>query len=177
MDHVFAWEGGEVNDPLDPGGHTKYGISQRAYPKLDIRNITKAQAEAIYRRDYWDAVRADDLPAGLDLVAFDAAVNSGVSRGAKWVQQAIGAQEDGRIGPVSLAAADRVDTQDAIDRAVTARETFLRDLRTFSRFGRGWLNRTADTRRLAHELAQTPAIPQGGLWAALWALVVRWLGK
>lgn len=180
MDHVFRWEGGEVDDPHDPGGHTKYGISKRAYPDVDIASLTKAQAEAIYRRDYWNPVQGDHLPSGLDLVTFDAAVNSGVSRGAKWVQQAVGAQADGRIGPATLAAVRRVETAEAIDRAVTAREAFLRQLNTFPRFGRGWLNRTAATRALAHEMAQSPEqteSPSSGFLRRLWARFVAWLRR
>ena len=74
--HVLRSEGGYVNDPNDPGGETNMGISKRAYPHENIKGMTRARAATIYRRDYWDAVQGDSLPAGLDLVAFDPAVNS-----------------------------------------------------------------------------------------------------
>ena len=77
MPWIIKVEGGYVNDPDDPGGETKYGISKRAYPKLDIKNMTKDLAREIYKRDYWDACGCDDLPPGLDVAAFDAAVNMG----------------------------------------------------------------------------------------------------
>ena len=85
MEFVFSWEGGYVDDPADPGGRTRWGISQRAYPDLDIANLTKDQARAIYKKDYWDKVGGDTLPAPLALVAFNAAVNCGVGRAKRWL--------------------------------------------------------------------------------------------
>ena len=99
MAEVFKHEGGYVNDPHDPGGETNMGISKRSYPKENIRGMTRARAAQIYRKDFWDKLKCDDLPAGLDLVAFDAGVNSGPARGAKWLQQAVGVTADGKIGP------------------------------------------------------------------------------
>ena len=83
---VLAHEGGYINDPADPGGETKYGISKRAYPRVDIKNLTKAQARDIYYRDYWKRVDGDNLPAGLDLAVFDTAVNCGVSVARSFLQ-------------------------------------------------------------------------------------------
>lgn len=77
IEFVLAEEGGTVNDPHDPGGLTKYGISQRSYPDVDILRLTLDDATAIYRRDYWDKIRGDELPAGIDLLVFDSAVNQG----------------------------------------------------------------------------------------------------
>lgn len=156
MAHVFEFEGGYVNDPRDPGGETRYGISKRSYPREDIKNMTRARAAQIYRRDYWSAVRGDDLPAGLDLVAFDAAVNSGVSRGAKWLQGALGVSADGRIGPQTIAAANAANAAAVIDRAVDARLAFLRRLSTWGAFGKGWTRRVEAVRDLAHDMADAP---------------------
>jgi len=83
-DHIFKWEGGYVNDSRDPGGETKYGISKRAYPNVDIANLTKDAAWAIYERDYWLAAGCDRMTPGMALMVFDAAVNCGVGRARAW---------------------------------------------------------------------------------------------
>ena len=157
--HVLASEGGYVHHPHDPGGETNFGISKRSYPKEDIRNMTRARAGEIYRRDYWDAVHGDDLPAGLDLVAFDSAVNSGVSRGAKWLQEALGVTADGKIGPQTLAAARQAHPVAVIDRACDLRMTFLRGLKTWGTFGKGWTRRVESVRDEAQAMAEAPARP------------------
>lgn len=77
IDFVLSIEGGYVNDPSDPGGETKYGISKRAYPNVDIANLTESAAKEIYKRDYWDAMECDNLVYSVDIVAFDTAVNMG----------------------------------------------------------------------------------------------------
>lgn len=153
MDEVFRHEGGYVNHRNDPGGETNYGISKRAHPSVDIRSLTKAQAREIYRKSYWAQVRGDDLPDGLDLVAMDAGVNSGVSRGSKWLQKAIGTPADGKIGPNTLAAARAADPLEAIEAACAARMGFLRGLRTWSSFGKGWTRRVASVEAVATRLA------------------------
>lgn len=84
VEHVLRWEGVYSNDPKDPGGETKYGISKRAYPDLDIKALTKEKAKGIYFVDYWQAVGADKMPDGLNLLAFDTAVNCGVKRARVW---------------------------------------------------------------------------------------------
>src|SRR5581483_11873606 len=99
VDFVLAAEGGIVDDPSDPGGLTRFGISQRAYPNLDIRRLTLADAKALYRKDYWDACSCDKLPPGIAFVVFDAAVNQGVSASIRMLQRAVSVKEDGVIGP------------------------------------------------------------------------------
>lgn len=154
---TLAYEGGWSDHPSDPGGATMKGVTLKTYSdwlgrlatKAELRAIPQAHVEAIYRRWYWDAVAGDSLPAGLDLVAFDAAVNSGVSRGAKWLQGAVGAFADGQIGPKSIAAARAADHDRAVDAACDARLHFLRALRTWSTFGNGWSARVAKVRAAA----------------------------
>ena len=141
LEITLVHEGGYVNDKRDPGGETNMGISKRSYPKEDIRGMTRERASAIYRRDFWKPVQGDDLPDGLDLVAFDAAVNSGPSRGAKWLQQALGVTVDGKIGPQTIAAAQATYAPAAIQRAVGFRLAFLRSLKTWPTFGKGWTAR------------------------------------
>lgn len=97
-------EGGYVNSPNDPGGETKFGISKRSYPHLDIKNLTKEQADKIYFDDFWMAMRCDQMPLGMDEFVMDFAVNSGVPTVKKKLQQALGVLPDGKIGAVTLAA-------------------------------------------------------------------------
>lgn len=158
LSFVLKHEGGYVNDPQDPGGETNMGISKRSYPSENMKGMTRARAGLIYRRDYWDAVRGDELPAGLDLVAFDAAVNSGVSRGAKWLQEAVGVPADGKVGPQTLAAANAAHPEAVIDRACGLRLAFLRKLPTWGRYGKGWGRRVEDVRATAITMA-TQSLP------------------
>ena len=157
LTHTLAHEGGYVNDPHDPGGETNLGISKRSYPREDIRNMTRERAAAIYRRDFWDAVSGDELPAGLDLVAFDAAVNSGVMRGSQWVQRALLVEADGRIGPHTIKAARALDSDQldaAISRAMAIRFGFLTKLKTWQRYRRGWTARVEAVESAALSMAK-----------------------
>lgn len=150
LSEVLAHEGGYVNHPADPGGETNMGISRRSYPREDIRGMTRVRAAQIYRRDFWHPVRGDDLPPGLDLVAFDAGVNSGVSRGAKWLQGALGVAQDGRIGPQTVGRAQGpIDGVAVIQAACAARMGFLRGLRSWRTFSRGWTRRVASVEAAA----------------------------
>lgn len=105
VQHILRFEGGYVNDPDDAGGETKYGISKRSYPDVDIAALTMAEAADIYERDYWDAVKAGQLPPALRLPVFDMAVNMGTNRAIRIMQEAVGATPDGIIGPKTLQAA------------------------------------------------------------------------
>jgi len=150
-------EGGWADHPSDPGGATMKGVTIGTYAqhkgrkvtKEELRAITDAELRAIYRRGYWDKVRGDDLPAGLDLVAFDAAVNSGPSRGAKWLQMALAVPSDGKIGPATIAAAAKAAPDAVVYQACNIRMGFLRALRTWPTFGRGWQARVDDVRKQA----------------------------
>ena len=165
MEWVFAHEGGYSDDPRDSGNWTggavgkgdlkgtKFGISAKAYPKLDIRSLTKDRAQALYKRDYWDKVRADDLPAGLDYVAFDAAVNSGPAQSARWIQRAVGIEADGIVGERTLAKVADRDVADVIHAACNQRLAFMRSLKTWKTYGKGWSRRVADVRENALRLA------------------------
>ncbi|SFQ52600.1 glycoside hydrolase family 108 protein [Donghicola eburneus] len=158
LDHVLRWEGGYVDHPRDPGGATNHGITRatlaahrgRAVSKQDVRNLTIAEAGEIYRPKYWNKVKGDQLPDGMDLVAFDGGVNSGPSRGVRWLQKGLGVAADGAIGPVTLEAAQTARTGvSIIQRACAARMGFLQKLGTWSTFGRGWARRVADTEATA----------------------------
>lgn len=153
---VLHHEGGYVNDRRDPGGETNMGISRRAYPHEDIRGMTRDRAAAIYRRDYWRAIGGDALPPGVDLVTFDAAVNSGVSRASSWLQRSVGAGVDGDVGQATVAAARAADARRAVLLAVDARERFLKGLKSWPRFGGGWKKRLDDVRSNALAMIAEP---------------------
>ena len=109
-------EGGYVNDPKDPGGETKYGISKRSYPDVDIAALTLEQAQAIYLRDYWMRARCDELPPAIAFLVFDCAVNSGIGQAIRFLQRAVGVADDGLIGPMTIAAVSRVDVESLASR-------------------------------------------------------------
>lgn len=156
-------EGEWADHPRDPGGATMKGVTLATYrryrpgaTKEHLRAITDAELRRIYREGYWDPVRADALPPGLDLVTFDAAVNSGPGQGAKWTQRALGVADDGKIGPESIAAATRADPRRAINDACDRRLAMLRGLSTWDAFGRGWTSRVEDIRSKALAMAAAP---------------------
>ena len=144
FDKLISHEGGYVNHASDPGGETNYGISKRAYPSLDIKALTLADAKAIYKRDYWDRAQCDQLPSQLSYLVFDAAVNSGIGQSIRFLQRAVGVADDGSIGPITLSAAKRMDTDSLCARFLGHRLEFMTKLSTFDVFGKGWARRVAD---------------------------------
>jgi len=103
---VLHHEGGYVNHPKDPGGETNMGVTKRVYEEFggtkDMKDLEFEDVMPIYKKNYWDRVKADDLPAGLDLCVFDFGVNAGTGRAAKYLQSLVGATADGAIGPNTL---------------------------------------------------------------------------
>jgi lysozyme family protein len=164
LNAVLKHEGGYVNHPNDPGGPTNKGVTLanfRAYVKPggtveDLKLLTVEQAGIVYRRFYWDAVVASELPDGLDFAVFDYAVNSGPSRAVKHLQEILNVDQDGRVGPKTLAAVRSVDAEKLINALCDRRMAFLKVLKTWGTFGRGWARRVAEVRELALELAQQP---------------------
>ena len=141
---ILEYEGELSNNPHDPGGLTKYGISQRAYPDLDIIDLTVEDAKAIYKRDYWDTIYGDLLPEGISTLVFDSAVNQGPLRAIMLMQKALGVEADGIIGPRTLAAASRVNLRDFSVKFGAERAFHYGKLPTFPVFGRGWMRRLLD---------------------------------
>ncbi len=123
------WTGGAVGEGLCQG--TKFGISARAYPTLDIAALTLAEAQAIYRRDYWAPVGGDAWPLALGILLFDAAVNAGVGAAIRWLQEVVGVAGDGVIGPATRAAVARAALSDLCARFQRARLIALPDARAF----------------------------------------------
>jgi hypothetical protein len=140
---VIGHEGGYVNDRRDPGGETKYGISKRAYPFLDIKGLTLDHAKEIYRQDYWNRLKLDQLPECVRFDLFDAAVNSGVRGAAIMLQKACEVIPDGKIGPQTIQAANSMDPEQLDSRLSGQRLLFLTELKTFPTYGRGWVKRVA----------------------------------
>ncbi|WP_201098767.1 glycoside hydrolase family 108 protein [Thiocystis minor] len=137
IDFILIEEGGLSEHPADPGGLTHYDISQRSYPALDIRHLTRDDAKDIYRRDYWARVKGDRLPVGLDLVVLDMAINAGVSRAIRLLQQLIGVPDDGIVGTPTLAALDDRPTADLIKAYSRLRLIYYRSLKGWPTFGHG----------------------------------------
>lgn len=140
---LIGHEGGYIHHPRDPGGETKYGITRRSYPNEDIRGMTLDRAKAIYRRDFWDAVRGDEMPYPVAFNVFDGAVNSGVRTSARWLQQAVGTRPDGIIGPITMTAIHAAHPDRTVARYNGIRLQFMTDLSTWGDFGKGWARRIA----------------------------------
>ena len=149
VDRVLSHEGGYVNDPNDPGGETKWGISKRSYPHLNIKDLTRQDAIAIYQRDFWQRVQGDKLPVPFVFQALDAAVNHGIGNAVRWMQRAAGVADDGVIGPVTLAAVARQEPADLVLNFNAERLEFYAKLQTFDHYGRGWTRRVAKNLRFA----------------------------
>lgn len=141
---VIGHEGGYVNNPRDPGGETKYGISKREYPNLSIKNLTLAAAKQIYRNDYWDRLQLDRLPDAVRFDLFDAAVNSGLTTAAKLLQRAVKVADDGVIGSVTISAANAMNPETLDKRLSGYRLLYLTDIKTWPVFGKGWVRRVAN---------------------------------
>lgn len=140
------WTGGKVGVGLNKG--TKYGIAANSYPNLDIKNLTLDQAKAIYKRDYWDKAKCDSLPNGLRFHVFDVSVNSGVSRGIKNLQQAVGVSADGIIGNQTLNAISLQKEDEILLSFYAFRIAFYTSLSSFSTFGKGWMNRVSSNLKI-----------------------------
>lgn len=151
FDRLIGHEGGYVNDPGDPGGETNWGISKRQYPNVDIKNLTRDQAKEIYRRDYWQRGRCDEYDPAIGYQLFDAGVNSGIEQGVRFLQRAVGAADDGNVGPITVALIKQMSVTDVLVRFNAERLEFLSKLTTWERFGRGWARRIAGNLRYAAE--------------------------
>lgn len=136
-------EGGYVNDPKDPGGETKWGISKRSYPALDIKNLTQEQAKEIYLRDFWMPLGAATHPA-IKFQVFDFAVNAGIGTALRKLQLAVGVADDGHWGLVSAAALAGMELNDVLMRFAAYRLKYLNKLSNWDRASRGWTERVAN---------------------------------
>lgn len=157
LPRILEHEGGWSDHPSDPGGATMKGVTLETYSnwlgrkatKDELRNIPSSHLNAIYRDNYWKTAACDKLPAGLDYVVFDLAVNSGPMKAKRMLQQSVKADADGIIGPATLAAIRTMGTAEAIRKLCASREAFYRSLKTFPTFGKGWLNRLHEVEVIA----------------------------
>ena len=154
---VLQHEGGYVHHALDPGGRTNLGVTQKVWEqyvghKVDeqtMRSLTKELVAPLYKKNYWDVVCGDVLPAGCDYLLFDFAVNAGASRAIKTAQKSLGINADGALGPITTQALLTANAEDFIRVFSAAKESFYRSLNNFPTFGKGWLNRVAESKKTA----------------------------
>ena len=154
---LLAHEGGFSAHPDDPGGLTNLGVTKAVYDEFYggdateevMKALSKGDVEPIYRRNYWNRCRCQDLPSGVDWAVFDLSVNSGTGRAAKLLQKAVEAEQDGSIGPLTLMLVNKQQPENIINRIAVYREEFYRSLSNFDVFGRGWLRRNDETRKQA----------------------------
>ena len=158
LNMLLHHEGGYVNHPKDPGGETNLGVTKRVYEKWggtkDMKDLTVEDVAPIYKKNYWDKCKCNDLDSGLDWAVFDWAVNSGTGRAAKAVQKICGAAQDGAIGPKTLALVNGQDTQYMIEEFGKIRQEFYESLSTFDTFGKGWTRRNSETTKKALEMVE-----------------------
>ena len=151
-------EGGYVNHPSDPGGETNLGVTKKVYQEWggtkDMKDLTVEDVAPIYKKNYWDRCKCDDLESGVDWVVFDWAVNSGTGRAAKAIQKICGASQDGAIGPKTLALISKQNTEYVIEEFGKIRQDFYESLKTFDTFGKGWTRRNKETTAKALEMIQ-----------------------
>jgi lysozyme family protein len=154
---ILHHEGGYVDHPADPGGRTNLGVTQKvweewlghAVDEKTMRGLTPEIVAPMYKSRYWDKIKGDDLPAGLDYAVFDAAVNSGPGRAAKWLQTCVNVPADGGIGPKTLAAVATFDSAALIEAYNNLRLSFLQHLQHWDTFGKGWGRRVAEVQTAA----------------------------
>ena len=158
---ILHHEGGFVNHPKDPGGMTNLGVTKKVWEEWvghevdekTMRGLTPEIVGPMYKVKYWDKVKGDDLPTGVDYIVFDAAVNSGPGRAAKWLQACVGVEPDGGIGPKTLAAVNAFDSNQLIEDYAKRRLSFLMDLQTWDTFGKGWTRRVAEVQKTGLDMA------------------------
>lgn len=154
---ILHHEGGYVNHPQDPGGMTNLGVTKRVWEEwvgheVDekaMRALTPELVAPLYKQKYWNRVRGDDLPTGVDYIVFDAAVNSGAGRASKWLQTVVKTVPDGAIGPATLRAVAAMPAADIVEKYQETRLAFLQSLPTWGTFGRGWGRRVQEVKEAA----------------------------
>lgn len=154
LKHVLKHEGGYVNHPSDPGGMTNLGVTRKVWEswtgkqatEADMRALTPEVVAPLYKKMYWDKVQGDGLPIGVDYAVFDFAVNAGVSRASRALQNILFVASDGIIGPNTLRVAAQRDPKELIELYSEDRRLFYSQLPTFSVFGKGWLRRVDDVK-------------------------------
>jgi lysozyme family protein len=159
---VLVHEGGFVNNPKDPGGMTNLGCTKATWEEYcgkpvdekTMRGLTVIDVMPLYKSKYWDKVCADDMPMGIDYVVFDAAINSGPGRAAKWLQACVNTYADGIIGEKTLQAVRNKDPKELINNYCAYRLAYLKMLQNWETFGKGWERRVKEVNQKGLELSQ-----------------------
>jgi lysozyme family protein len=154
---VLVHEGGYVFNPKDPGGETNLGCTKKVWEEhcghmvdtKTMKALTPADVGPLYKLKYWDKVKGDDLPSGVDYVVFDAAINSGPGRAAKWLQACVGVYADGIIGDKTIQAVRNKDPKELINDYCAYRLAYLKMLQTWNTFGKGWERRVKEVNATA----------------------------
>jgi lysozyme family protein len=162
---ILHHEGGYVNHPADPGGMTNLGVTKRVWEEwvgheVDekaMRALTPEIVGPMYKAKYWDKIKGDDLPTGVDYVVLDAAINSGPGRATKWLQQAVGAIPDGMIGSGTLGKVAAMPADDIVEKYQQTRLEFLQSLPTWVTFGKGWGRRVQEVQVTAVKMTESAA--------------------
>lgn len=149
LEMLLEHEGGYVNHPKDPGGETNLGVTKRTWAKWlgrdinegEMKELTPEDVAELYKKEYWDRLKCDNLPTGLDFFCFDWGVNSGTGRSAKALQRIISVAQDGAIGPKTLRALEDHNAKEVVDLMHSRRQEFYENLTTFETFGKGWTRR------------------------------------
>lgn len=157
---VLKHEGNFVNHPKDPGGMTNLGVTKKVWEEwvkhpvdeAAMRALGPADVGPLYKDRYWNRVRGDDLPSGVDYAVFDLAVNSGVGRASKILQAALGLPTDGIVGPKTIEAAQAANAKELATNVCERRQDFLQSLPTFDTFGRGWTRRVSEVEETAFKM-------------------------
>lgn len=158
--HLLVSEGGFVNHPSDPGGMTNLGVTKKVWDQFighesdeaEMRSLTPEMVAPLYKKNYWDACRCDELPTGLDYLVFDFAVNAGPGRAIKTLQSAVGVTPDGGFGPRTLEAVMTHSMNELVDKFSESKLGFYKALPTFATFGKGWTNRVASVKAQAESM-------------------------
>lgn len=161
---VLHHEGGFVNHPADPGGMTNLGCTKKVWEEwvghpvdeAAMRALTPADVAPLYKARFWDKVRGDDLPAGVDYAVFDCAINSGPGRAAKFLQEVVGVAADGAIGPGTLRAVAAMAPASIVEKYNARRLGFLQSLPTWGTFGKGWGRRVTEVASASFSMASDP---------------------
>ena len=157
VDRSIQEEGGYVNNPKDPGGETKFGISKRSYPNEDIQNMTRAEAVRLYYNDFWQAPGIAALPIELAFQVFDCGVNIGAASAVRMLQNVVGVPADGQVGPQTRGAVSALPLGVVLLGLLAARERFYVNAHGWETFGKGWASRLAQCLQWASQdlLART----------------------
>ena len=152
LEFVLKSEGGWVNNPKDPGGETNLGVTKKVWEEWvghevkTMKDLTPEDVAPMYQAKYFMACYANQLPVGIDYMAFDAAVNMGPGRAVKLLQECLGCVPDGTIGPRTMQLIDQKKPEDIVDLYSKRKTSFYESLATFATFGKGWLKRVEDVK-------------------------------